>query len=482
MLKELLKDIPVLRMTGPDNPKVDSLTFDSRKAGKGSLFIAVKGEKTDGHDFIPQAVANGACAVLCEEIPESTDSGVTYIQVKDSHRETGMLAANFYGHPSDKLKLAGVTGTNGKTTVATLLYDLHRRLGYQCGLISTGVYKIEDQEIASTHTTPDAIRINELLSQMVDQGCEYCFMEVSSHSVVQQRIYGLTFAGGIFTNLTHDHLDYHGTFRDYIEAKKGFFDALPRGAFALVNSDDKNGSVMVQNTRATVKTYSLKSFSDFRCRIVEKHFEGMLLNIDGEEVWVKFIGGFNAYNLLAVYATSVLLGNDKRETVTALSELEPVAGRFQYLISPSGVVAIVDYAHTPDALQNVLDSIREIKSADSKIYTVVGCGGDRDKTKRPLMARIAVDHSDMAVLTSDNPRFEDPQVILKDMTEGLGEEEPVLVISDRSQAIRTAVALARRGDIVLVAGKGHENYQSVRGVNHPFDDREELMKCFKMNS
>ena len=477
-LDKLLQGIEVEEIRGEETTPVRTLGFDSRYAVIGQLFIALRGTQSDGHVYIPDAVSKGAVAVLCEELPEELSENVSYIRVRDTQKAMGMVAGNFYDHPSRQLHLVGVTGTNGKTTTATLLYDMYRKLGYSVGLVSTVIYKVNDQEFPSTHTTPDSICLNALLADMVDAGCEFCFIEVSSHSIVQHRIEGLHFAGGIFTNLTHDHLDYHETFAEYLKAKKGFFDSLPKGAFALVNADDKNGKVMVQNTKADIKTYSLKSFSDFKCKILETHFDGMLLDIDGQDIWVKFIGKFNAYNLLAVYATAVLLGSDRNEVLTVLSELVPVSGRFEFVRSQEGVTGIVDYAHTPDALANVLVTIDEIRTPDQKLYTVVGCGGNRDKTKRPVMAKIAGENSDMVLLTSDNPRFEKPEAILDDMKKGLDPTMKSLIITDRREAIKTAVALSRPGDIILVAGKGHENYQTVEGVNHHFDDKEELKKAF----
>ncbi|MCD8185367.1 MAG: UDP-N-acetylmuramoyl-L-alanyl-D-glutamate--2,6-diaminopimelate ligase [Rikenellaceae bacterium] len=477
-LQEVLRGAAIIEVDGDLQEPITGLEFDSRQVTAGRLFAAVKGTQSDGHTYIEDAVARGARAILCERWPEQRLPGVAYVRVADTSRALGLIAANFYGHPSARLKLVGVTGTNGKTTTASLLYEMYRKLGYKVGLLSTVVYRIDEKEIPSTHTTPDALRLNALLQEMVEAGCEYCFMEVSSHSVAQHRIEGLRFAGGIFTNLTHDHLDYHETFADYLKAKKGFFDTLPREAFALVNTDDKNGKVMVQNTRAAVKSYSLKSFSDFRCKILETHLDGMLLQIDDREVWVKFIGKFNAYNLLAVYGTTLLLGSDRDEVLPVLSELVPVSGRFEFVRSRQGVTGIVDYAHTPDALSNILATIHEIRTPDQKLYTVVGCGGNRDRSKRPVMAQIAGQQSDLVILTSDNPRFEKPEDILEDMKKGLEPGMKSLVISNRREAIKTAVALSRPGDLILVAGKGHETYQSVEGVNHHFDDKEELIRAF----
>lgn len=478
MLDELLQGVEVRSLVGDGTVAVGRLEFDSRKVVPGTLFFATRGTQADGHAYIPAAVAAGAAAVVCEELPAERPAGVTFVQVPDSTVALGQVASAFYGHPSRRLKLVGVTGTNGKTTTATLLYRMFRRLGYKAGLISTVVYCVDDREIPSTHTTPDSIRLNAMMAEMVEAGCDYCFMEVSSHSLVQHRTAGLAFVGGIFSNITHDHLDYHKTFAEYIRAKKLFFDGLPAGAFALTNADDRNGMVMVQNTKATVKTYALQSFADFRCRIVETLLDGMLLNLDGSEVWVKFLGRFNAYNLTSVYATALLLGARRDEVLRILSDLTSVDGRFEPIHSKEGVTAIVDYAHTPDALQNVIGTINEIRKKDQRLYVVVGCGGNRDATKRPEMAKIAVDGSDMAVLTSDNPRLEEPGAIIEQMKSGLEPSARYLAITDRREAIKAAVALARPGDIILVAGKGHETYQDVGGVKHHFDDREEVRAAF----
>lgn len=474
----MLQGVEVRSLVGDGTVAVGRLEFDSRKVVPGTLFFATRGTQTDGHAYIPAAVAAGAAAVVCEELPAERPAGVTFVQVPDSTVALGQVASAFYGHPSRRLKLVGVTGTNGKTTTATLLYRMFRRLGYKAGLISTVVYCVDDREIPSTHTTPDSIRLNAMMAEMVEAGCDYCFMEVSSHSLVQHRTAGLAFVGGIFSNITHDHLDYHKTFAEYIRAKKLFFDGLPAGAFALTNADDRNGMVMVQNTKATVKTYALQSFADFRCRIVETLLDGMLLNLDGSEVWVKFLGRFNAYNLTSVYATALLLGARRDEVLRILSDLTSVDGRFEPIHSKEGVTAIVDYAHTPDALQNVIGTINEIRKKDQRLYVVVGCGGNRDATKRPEMAKIAVDGSDMAVLTSDNPRLEEPGAIIEQMKSGLEPSARYLAITDRREAIKAAVALARPGDIILVAGKGHETYQDVGGVKHHFDDREEVRAAF----
>ena len=481
MLRELLVDVEVLSTAGDLSVEIDNLEFDSREAKPGTLFFAMRGTQTDGHRFIGAAVGLGASAVVCEELPEELCGGVTYVRVADSTVALGRIASAFYGHPSRNLKLVGITGTNGKTTTATLLYRLFRRLGYKVGLISTVTYCIDTEQRESTHTTPDGIRLNRMMAEMVERGCEYCFMEVSSHSLVQHRIEGLSFVGAVFSNITHDHLDYHHTFAEYIRAKKMLFDALPEGTFALTNADDRNGMVMVQNTGAEVKTYALQAFADFRCRIVEMHFDGMLLNLDGSEVWATFLGRFNAYNLTAVYATALLLGADRDEVLRILSELTSVSGRFEYVRSADGVTAIVDYAHTPDALQNVLRTIDEIRWEGQRIY-VVGCGGNRDKTKRPEMAQIAVANSDLAILTSDNPRMEDPETILEDMKAGLDPSASYLAVTNRREAIRTAVTLARPGDIILLAGKGHETYQDIAGVKRHFDDKEEVSNLFALRT
>ena len=467
----------VLSTAGDLSVEIDNLEFDSREAKPGTLFFAMRGTQTDGHRFIGAAVGLGASAVVCEEVPEELCGGVTYVRVADSTVALGRIASAFYGHPSRNLKLVGITGTNGKTTTATLLYRLFRRLGYKVGLISTVTYCIDTEQRESTHTTPDGIRLNRMMAEMVERGCEYCFMEVSSHSLVQHRIEGLSFVGAVFSNITHDHLDYHHTFAEYIRAKKMLFDALGKEAFALTNADDRNGAVMVQNTKASVRTYGLRTMADFRCRVVEMLLDGMQLDLDGREVWVKFLGRFNAYNLTAVYATALLLGADRDEVLRTLSGLGPVDGRFESIRSHDGVTAIVDYAHTPDALQNVIDTIDEIRGKDRKLYVVVGCGGNRDRTKRPEMARIAADGADLAVLTSDNPRKEDPEAILAEMKAGLDASSRYLCIADRREAIKAAIALARPGDIVLVAGKGHETYQDVGGVKHHFDDREEVRRA-----
>ena len=480
LLKELLHAIPVKDYQGSLDTAVTSVCLDSRKAQAGSAFVAVRGHQTDGHLFIAKAVELGASVVLLEEYPAEIVEGVTYILVDDSSFALGVFAANFYGNPSKDLKLVGVTGTNGKTTVATLLFNLFTKLGYHVGLLSTVQNQIGDRIVPATHTTPDPISLNALLRAMLDDGCDYCFMEVSSHAVVQQRIAGLRFAGGIFTNITHDHLDFHGTFANYIKAKKKFFDDLDRYAFALTNIDDKNGVVMLQNTFAHRKTYGLHQMADFKAKILESHLDGMLLQIDSQELWVKLVGHFNAYNLLAVYGAAILLEQETMKVLTALSEISGAEGRFETVRSNNGIVAIVDYAHTPDAVENVLETILDLRKQGQQVLTVLGCGGDRDKTKRPEMAEVAARMSDKVILTSDNPRSEDPVQIIRDMEAGLPAEKKknVFSITDRREAIRAAVHLAQPGDVILVAGKGHEKYQEINGVKNHFDDREELENIF----
>lgn len=479
-LEEILKSVNVCRWAGDLNIEVTDIQMDSRLVKPGCLFVAVKGTQTDGHAYIGKAIAGGAAAIVCETLPEQTDDKVTYVQVSDSEDAVGKLATTFYGNPTEKLDLVGVTGTNGKTTIATLLYEMFRRFGYKVGLISTVCNYIDGEAIPTDHTTPGPITLNRLLGKMADEGCKYAFMEVSSHSVAQKRIGGLKFAGGIFTNLTRDHLDYHKTFENYLKAKKAFFDGLPKSAFALTNADDKNGLVMVQNTKAKVATYSLRTLCDFKGKVLEDGFEGMLLDINNREVNVQFIGRFNASNLLAVYGAACLLGKQPEEVLIALSILRPVSGRFDAIRSPKGYTAIVDYAHTPDALENVLNAIHEVLKGRGQVITVVGAGGNRDKGKRPLMAQESVKQSDKVVITSDNPRFEEPQDIINDMLAGLTKEDmrKVISIADRREAIRTACMLAQPGDVVLIAGKGHENYQEVKGVKHHFDDKEVVKDIF----
>lgn len=475
----MLRKVQVVTRAGAEEVQIDDLCYDSRQVTTGSCFFAVRGTAMDGHRFIPMAEERGAVAVVCQVLPEEIHPEVAYIVVEDSERAMAEMAAAFYDYPSRELKLVGITGTNGKTTTATLLYELVRKLGYRAGLISTVVYKVDDREIPSTHTTPDTIRLNKMLREMVDVGCDYCFMECSSHAIVQKRTHGLSFAGGLFSNLTHDHLDYHKTFAEYLKAKKAFFDALPKEAFVVTNSDDRNGSVMVQNTRARVKYYSLRSMADYRAMITEMHLDGMLLQINGRELWTSLTGRFNASNLLVVYATVVELGFQAEEVLTAMSLLSAVSGRFECIRSASGVIGVVDYAHTPDALENVLQTIQEIQSGSGALVVVCGCGGNRDREKRPEMARIATAYATTTILTSDNPRHEDPEAILDEMERGVPSGARYLRITDRAAAIRTAVMLSKRGDVVLVAGKGHENYQIIGDEKHPFDDHEELRKAFE---
>lgn len=480
-LKKVLHAIPVQQVVGNlEEVEVHSLCFDSRRVELGSLFIAVRGVQTDGHLFVDKAITSGARAIIVEELPAETLDSVAYILVADSAYALGVASANFYGNPSEQLKLVGVTGTNGKTTVATLLFQLFSDLGYHVGLLSTVQNQIGARIIPATHTTPDPIQLNKLLRDMVDDGCDYAFMEVSSHAVVQERIAGLVFAGAIFTNITHDHLDFHKTFDNYIKAKKKFFDDLDAHAFAITNADDRNGQVMLQNTVAHRKSYGLRTGADFKAKVIESHFDGMLMSIDGKEVWVKLIGDFNAYNLLAVYAAAILLEQETVKVLTALSTLKGAEGRFETMKSVSGVFGIVDYAHTPDAVENVLKTISSLRRPEQKIITVLGCGGDRDKTKRPEMAEAALRYSDCFVITSDNPRTEDPYQIIKDIEAGVGADQKArtLSIADRKEAIRTAYQLANPGDIILVAGKGHEKYQDVNGVKHHFDDKEILENTF----
>lgn len=480
-LSELLKSVSILQIAGPAETEITGVNIDSRKIEKGHLFVAIKGTQTDGHKFIAKAIELGATAILCEDMPEEKTEGVSYLQVTSTEDVVGQVATNFYGNPSKKLKLVGVTGTNGKTTIATLLYNMFRKFGHRCGLLSTVCNYIEDEAIAADHTTPDPIELNHLLHRMVEAGCEYAFMECSSHAIAQKRIGGLTFAGGIFTNLTRDHLDYHKTFENYRNAKKAFFDGLPKEAFAITNADDKNGSVMVQNCKANIKTYSIRQMADFRAHIIECHFEGMYLEINGREVGVQFIGKFNVSNLLAVYGAAVMLGKNPEDVLVVMSTLKSVAGRLEPIRSKDGITAVVDYAHTPDALENVLNAIHEVlEGKEGHVITVCGAGGNRDKGKRPLMAQEAVKQSDRVIITSDNPRFEEPQDIINDMLAGLTPQqmEKVVSIVDRKEAIRTACMMAQKGDVILIAGKGHEDYQEIKGVKHHFDDREVVRDIF----
>jgi UDP-N-acetylmuramoyl-L-alanyl-D-glutamate--2,6-diaminopimelate ligase len=481
-LGKILAGINVISLTGDKNRTIENITFDSRNVTKGSLFVAVRGSKSDGHDYITVAVKSGAIAVICEKLPGDPDKNISWVKTNDSAKALGQAASNFYGNPSSSLKLIGVTGTNGKTTIATLLYKMFTGLGYKCGLFSTVCNYNIDKELPATHTTPDPVQLNRVMAEMADAGCDYAFMEVSSHSADQQRIAGLEFVGGIFTNLTHDHLDYHKTFDKYLAAKKSWFDSLPSTAFVLVNADDKNGKVMLQNCKAKHYTFSVRGTADFRCRIIEQSFAGMGLKIMDEEIWTRFVGDFNASNLLAVCGAASLLGANKKEILTILSDLTPVAGRLEVIRSQNGITGIVDYAHTPDALVNVIGTLNKIREASIQLITVVGAGGDRDKTKRPKMAAISAEGSTKVILTSDNPRTEDPEKILDDMEAGITPEmkKKALRIADRREAIKTAVMLANPGDVILVAGKGHEPYQEINGVKHHFDDREEIRKAFSL--
>ncbi len=479
-LQDILFKAGITEKIGFTDITISDICFDSRKVSPQCLFIAIKGSSVDGHQYIVQSIEKGATAIVCEHFPEEISSHVTYIKVKDSSLALGFIASNFYDTPSHKLRLVGVTGTNGKTTIATTLHNLFTQFGKSCGLLSTIKNKIGENDMSATHTTPDAIQINQLLDKMVQEKCTYCFMEVSSHAAQQNRIAGLEFAGGIFTNITHDHLDYHKTFDEYIKAKKSFFDKLSSSAFALVNIDDKNGQVMIQNTKAVKNTYALKTVADFKANIIENTFGGLHLDINGCDVWFKLIGEFNAYNLLAVYASAVLLGEDKSDVLAGLSNLEPVEGRFDFIRSTDNITAIVDYAHTPDALKNVLDTILSIRTGNEKLISVVGCGGDRDRTKRPVMANIACMNSNQVILTSDNPRSEDPEEIINEMKKGIDAigKKKTLSIVNREEAIKTACALAEPGDIILIAGKGHEKYQEIKGVKYPFDDKKIVKEIF----
>lgn len=472
ILKDILYKVAIDAVKGSTDIDVNKIEFDSRKIVSDDVFVAIKGTVSDGHDFIEKAINSGATVVVCETIPNLIVEGVTYVQVKDTSAALAFMAANFYGNPSANLKLVGVTGTNGKTTIASLLYQLFENAGFKVGLLSTVKILVDDIEYKATHTTPDSLTINHFLNEMAEEGCEYCFMEVSSHGIHQKRTEGLHFVGGIFTNLSHDHLDYHETFAEYRDVKKSFFDNLPKTAFALSNIDDKNGAVMLQNTKAKKLTYALKSYADYRAQILENQLSGLLLKINDQEVWVRLIGSFNAYNLLAIYGTAIQLGLENLEVLRLLSQLESVSGRFQFIVSESNITAIVDYAHTPDALENVLKTIEDIRTKNEQLITVVGCGGDRDTTKRPIMARIASELSDKAIFTSDNPRSENPEAIIFQMENGVEPQnyKKTISIVDRKQAIKTACQLAQSGDIILIAGKGHETYQEIQGVRHDFDD------------
>jgi UDP-N-acetylmuramoyl-L-alanyl-D-glutamate--2,6-diaminopimelate ligase len=482
ILKDILYKVSLVSISGITDIEINAIAMDSRAVKEKTLFVAVKGTQADGHQYVDMAVTKGAIAIICEEMPASLKEGVTYIQVKDSSEALGIVSSNFFGNPSSKLSLVGVTGTNGKTTTVTLLHQLFRKLGYNAGLLSTVENRINDEVIPSTHTTPDAVSLNQLLHRMVEAGCTHCFMEVSSHSVVQHRIAGLTFDGGAFTNITHDHLDYHKTFDEYIKAKKMFFDNLPSTAFALVNADDKRGMVMIQNTKAHKYTYGLKTMADFKGKLLSNTFHGLELEVDRKDVWFKLIGSFNAYNILGIYGVAVLLGEDREEVLKELSSLESAKGRFEQIVSKDKITAIVDYAHTPDALKNVLETIQDLRQGNEQIITVVGCGGNRDAGKRPVMADIACKLSDKVILTSDNPRNEDPMEIIAQMQKGvsLTDQKKVLVIPDRKEAIKTAIVLAGGSDILLVAGKGHENYQEIKGVKYPFDDKETVKELFQL--
>ena len=479
-LIELLKQVKVLNTVGDTGVEITGVNIDSRRIEAGHLFVAIPGTQTDGHKYIPKAIELGAAAILCEQMPEEQTDGVTYVVVESTESTVGMVATQFFGDPSRKLKLVGVTGTNGKTTIATLLYNMFRKFGHKCGLLSTVCNYIEGEPIPADHTTPDPIELNRLLAQMVEAGCEYAFMECSSHAIAQKRIGGLKFAGGLFTNLTRDHLDYHKTVENYRDAKKAFFDMLPKGAFAITNADDKNGLYMVQNTKAQVKTYSIRTVADIKAQIIECHFEGMYLDINGKEVGVQFIGKFNVSNLLAVYGAAIMLGKKAEDILVILSTLKSVSGRLEPIHAPEGYTAIVDYAHTPDALENVLNTINEVLNGKGKVITVCGAGGNRDKGKRPIMAQTAAKLSDKVIITSDNPRFEEPQDIINDMLAGLDNKlmKKVVSIVDRKEAIRTASMMAEKGDVILIAGKGHEDYQEIKGVKHHFDDREVVREIF----
>jgi UDP-N-acetylmuramoyl-L-alanyl-D-glutamate--2,6-diaminopimelate ligase len=472
ILKEIIYKVAIEAVKGSTDIAIDKMDFDSRNIGANDVFVAIRGTISDGHNYIEKAIEQGAIAIVCDEFPETIKKGITYVQVKDTNKALAYMAANYYGNPSQKLKLVGITGTNGKTTVASLLYQLFKKAGFKVGLLSTVKILVDDKEYKATHTTPDSITINHYLKEMVDGGIDYCFMEVSSHGIHQKRTEGLNFEGGVFTNLSHDHLDYHPTFAEYRDVKKSFFDNLPKTAFALSNIDDKNGQVMLQNTAAKKLTYALKSYADYKAQILENQLSGLLLKINGNEVWVKLIGTFNAYNLLAIYGTAVQLGLESLEVLRLLSDLESVSGRFQFIVSNSNITAIVDYAHTPDALENVLKTINDIRTKNEQFITIVGCGGNRDKAKRPVMAGIATELSDKVILTSDNPRNEDPEVIIREMEQGVAPQnyKKSLSITDRKQAIKTACQLAQPNDIILIAGKGHETYQEIQGVRHDFDD------------
>ncbi len=481
ILKEIIYKVAIEAVKGSTDIPVHKIDFDSRNIVANDVFVAIRGTISDGHDYIGKAINLGAVAIICEAFPEVLINGITYIQVKDSNKALAYMAANYFGNPSQNLKLVGITGTNGKTTIASLLFQLFKRAGFRVGLLSTVKIMVDDIEYKATHTTPDSITINHYLKEMIDMEVEYCFMEVSSHGIHQKRTEALHFAGGVFTNLSHDHLDYHATFAEYRDVKKSFFDNLPKTAFALSNIDDKNGLVMLQNTAAKKRTYALKSYADYKAQILENQLSGLLLKINGNEVWVKLIGTFNAYNLLAIYGTAIELGLESLEVLRLLSDLESVSGRFQFIISNANITAIVDYAHTPDALENVLKTINDIRTKNEQLITVVGCGGNRDKAKRPIMAGIATELSDKVILTSDNPRNEDPEVIIAEMEQGVAPQnyKKSLSIADRKQAIKTACQLAQPNDIILIAGKGHETYQEIQGVRHDFDDMKTVKEILE---
>jgi len=472
ILKEIMYKVAIEAVKGSTDIAINKMDFDSRNIGANDVFVAIRGTVSNGHDYIEKAINLGAIAIVCDTFPEITTKGITYIQVKDTNKALAYMAANYFGNPSQNLKLVGITGTNGKTTIASLLYQLFKKAGFKVGLLSTVKILVDEKEYKATHTTPDSITINHYLKEMCDDGVEYCFMEVSSHGIHQKRTEALHFTGGVFTNLSHDHLDYHTSFAEYRDVKKSFFDNLPKTAFALSNIDDKNGQVMLQNTAAKKLTYALKSYADYKAQILENQLSGLLLKINGNEVWVKLIGTFNAYNLLAIYGTAVQLGMESMEVLWLLSDLESVSGRFQFIVSNSNITVIVDYAHTPDALENVLKTINDIRTKNEQLITVVGCGGNRDKAKRPIMASIAAELSDKVVLTSDNPRNEDPETIIQEMEQGIAPQnyKKSLSITDKKQAIKTACQLAQPNDIILIAGKGHETYQEIQGVRHDFDD------------
>ena len=482
LLKDILYGVRLIDVSGGTNIAVESIAFDSRKVVAYSMFVATRGTQVDGHDFIEMAIEKGAIAIVCEELPVELKENVTYIHVNNSAEALGIMASNYYDNPTDEIKLIGITGTNGKTTTATLLYDLFKSLGYKVGLLSTVVNKVHNDEVKATHTTPNALELNALLVKMIEAGCEYCFMEVSSHAVDQGRVAGLDFKGAVFTNITHDHLDYHKTFDNYIAAKKGFFDMLKPHAFAILNRDDYHWESMVQDCRADIKTFGVKTMADFKAKIIENQFSGLQLNVGGSELWTKLIGGFNAYNVLAIYAVAEMLGEDTLTILTNISKLNSVEGRFDYVKTGNDITAIVDYAHTPDALKNVLSTIADIRTGNENVITVVGCGGDRDKTKRPLMAKIACEYSEHVILTSDNPRSEDPEVILEEMLAGVDGTQirKTISITNRKEAIKTACKMAQEGDIILVAGKGHEKYQIIKDEVLPFDDMQIVNETLKM--